>query len=301
MQQHGFPHLFNYKDDLIYTGLSSNIHNSFQFLLNLLQDLDLEISHKKLVAPHTSVSCLGIEIDTVARILSIPQKKLLEIVHLCKSWTTKTYFCKKPLQSLLGSLLYISKCVKSARVFLNSMLALLRTNHNVDKILLNLPFFQDLTWFNTFLCEFNGITYDKKFPNALVHLDACLTGLGGYFDSMVYALNVPFGYNGYDICHLEMLNIVVASKIWASHWKDKKNQIYCDNMAVVQVLNTGKAMDSTLATCVRNIWLIAAMYNIEFLFSHISGHSNTIADLLSHWSVTANPMKKLNTLLHNYR
>ena len=39
MQQHGFPHLFNYIDDLIYTGLPSNIHNSFQFLLKLLQEL----------------------------------------------------------------------------------------------------------------------------------------------------------------------------------------------------------------------------------------------------------------------
>ena len=81
MQQHDFPHLFNYIDDLIYTGLPSNIHNSFKFLLQLLQDLGLEISHKKLVAPHMSVTCLGIEIDTVARTLSIPEKKLVEIAE----------------------------------------------------------------------------------------------------------------------------------------------------------------------------------------------------------------------------
>ena len=51
MQQHGFPHLFNYIDDLIYTGLPSNIHNSFEFLLKLLQDLGLEIFHKKIGGP----------------------------------------------------------------------------------------------------------------------------------------------------------------------------------------------------------------------------------------------------------
>ena len=117
MQQHGFPHLFNYIDDLIYTGLPSNIHNSFQFMLKLLQDLGLEISHKKLVAPHTSVTCLGIEIDTVARTLSIPHKKIEEIVQLCRLWNTKTYCSKRALQSLLGSLLYISKCVKPTRFF----------------------------------------------------------------------------------------------------------------------------------------------------------------------------------------
>ena len=67
--------------------------------------------------------------------------------------------------------------------------------------------------------------------------------LGGHYDSMVYALEIPFGYGSYDICHLEMLNIVVVSKLWAVHWKDRKIRKYCDNMAVVQVLNTGRAQD----------------------------------------------------------
>ena len=38
MAQHGFPLLFNYIDDLIYTGLPSEIDASFQFLKNLLGD-----------------------------------------------------------------------------------------------------------------------------------------------------------------------------------------------------------------------------------------------------------------------
>ena len=111
---------------------------------------------------------------------------------------------------------------------------------------------------------------------------------------MVYALEIPFGYGNYDICHLEMLNIVVASKLWAVHWKDKKIKIYCDNMAVVQVLNTGRARDQILAPCAKNIWLIAATYNIEFICSHISGPTNKIADLLSRWALTVNPVAKLH-------
>ena len=103
-----------------------------------------------------------------------------------------------------------------------------------------------------------------------------------------------------DICHLEMLNIVVASKLWAVHWKDKKIKIYCDNMAVVQVLNTGRARDQILAACAKNIWLIAATYNIEFICSHISGPTNKIADLLSRWALTVNPVAKLQNLPQNY-
>ena len=63
MDQHGFPTLWNYIDDLIYTGLPSEIHKSFAFLQKLLQELGLQISDKKLVPASTAVVCLGILID----------------------------------------------------------------------------------------------------------------------------------------------------------------------------------------------------------------------------------------------
>ena len=136
MSQHRFHHLHNYIDDLIYTGLPSEIHASYNFLKHLLSQLGLDISIKKLVPPSTSVTCLGIQIDTVKRTVCIPPGKLQEIVDLCKKWASKTYCSKKDLQSLLGSLLYITKCVAPARSFLNRMLQLLRDNAYVSKILL---------------------------------------------------------------------------------------------------------------------------------------------------------------------
>ena len=54
MHQHGFPGFWNCIDDLIYTRLLSTIHQSCHFLLSLLQELGLDISIEKLVAPATS-------------------------------------------------------------------------------------------------------------------------------------------------------------------------------------------------------------------------------------------------------
>ena len=301
MSQHGFHNLHNYIDDLIYTGLPSEIHASYAFLKHLLAQLGLDISMKKLVPPSTVVTCLGIQIDTVKRTLSIPEGKLQEIINLCKNWVSKTYCSKKDLQSLLGSLLYITKCVAPARAFLNRMLLLLRQNTHVSKILLTQDFFHDLAWFNNFLQVYNGVTfYDQVPSNIEVHLDACLTGLGGHFGNMIYTLPIPLGFQQYDITQLEMINIVVAAKIWASHWSNKKIRIYSDNMAVVQVLTTGKARDQMLATCARNIWLIAAINNIQFQFSHIPGKNNNLADLLSRWHIIHNRLDKLHSLISNY-
>ena len=302
MASHGFHTFFNYIDDLIYIGLPSEIQNSFQFLTTLLQQLGLDISTKKLVPPATSVVCLGILIDSVNKTVSIPPDKLSQINATCRDWNDRTYCSKKDLQSLLGSLLYITKCVKSARYFLNRMLQLLRDNHNNSKILLTAEFKKDLNWFNSFLVHYNGVTfYNNKYCHFEVHLDASLTGLGGAFKDMVYALPLPVKHGNYTIVHLEILNVVVALKIWASHWANHRIKMYCDNMAVVEVLQAGKARDQTLATCARNIWLICALYNIDLIVVHIPGKQNVLADLLSRWTFSNTDLARLNAILPNFQ
>ena len=52
--------------------------------------------------------------------LSVPSQKLQEILLMCQTWRRKTTCTKRQLQSLLGSLLFISKCVRSSRFFSES-------------------------------------------------------------------------------------------------------------------------------------------------------------------------------------
>ena len=116
----------NYIDDIIGHSVASKAGKSFDTLHKLLTELGFDISHKKVVSPATKVVCLGVEIDTEKFTVSITKDKIEKIISLCKKWTDKTYCSKKELQSLLGKLLYITKCVKSSRFFLNRMLELLR-------------------------------------------------------------------------------------------------------------------------------------------------------------------------------
>ena len=60
---------------------------SYQFLLNLLQDLGLDISQKKLCPPDTKVIGLGILFNTVDKTISIASDQLSEIVKVCHEWS----------------------------------------------------------------------------------------------------------------------------------------------------------------------------------------------------------------------
>ena len=173
------------------------------------------------------------------------------------------------------------------------MLQLLRDNHEVKKILLNKEFFSDLGWFDAFLAQYNGVTYyHQSHCHAQMHLDASLTLLGAMFHNMVYSLPLPRGYMGNTIVHLEILNIVVAN-----YWANERIHIWCDNEAVVEVLTTGKCRDMIIAVCVRNMWLIAAIYNFQIKVEHIAGQKNVTVDLLSRWTNSPADNKKLQNLI----
>ena len=92
----------------------------------------------------------------------------------------------------------------------------------------------------------------------------------------------------------------MALKLWGPYWKDKTVEIKCDNMAVVEVLKSGRARDCVLAMCARNIWLLSAMFNVELVVNHIPGCHNVVADLLSRWQGTMADNNTLNTLIPDH-
>ena len=99
-----------------------------------MKELGLTVTEKKLLPTSTQVVCLGVLIDTEKGTVSIPPEKLHQINDMVKEWFTKKTCTKHQLQFLLGLLLFIYKCVKPARAFLNRMLALLRSGHANQKL-----------------------------------------------------------------------------------------------------------------------------------------------------------------------
>ena len=104
-------------------------------------------------------------------------------------------------------------------------------------------------------------------------------------DNEVYAVPLDLGFQNYQIVHLEMLNILVALRLWAHKWHNKRIIIHCDNQAVVLVINSGKTRDLTLAAITRNIAMITASQDINLKLLHIPGKHNIIADALSRLSI----------------
>ena len=61
----------------------------------------------------------------------------------------------------------------------------------------------------------------------------------------------------------------------------------------------GRARDSILASCARNVWLLTAMFNVSLTVSHIQVAKNNVADLLSRWYHTSDNEVKLAQYVKN--
>ena len=180
------------------------------------------------------------------------------------------------------------------------MLQLLRDNYDKGRIQLTHEFKRDLRWFDHFLAKYNGVSfYDHVQVHQTMELDVCLTGLGGRCEKRVYHLKIPNHYNNLEIVQLEMVNILVAVRLFGRMWQHKRVLIKCDNMAVVQVLKSGKTCDPFLATCARNVWMVAAELDIDIVYTYLQGVQNTIANLLSRWQNTQEHITLLRNLVGN--
>ena len=147
-----------------------------------------------------------------------------------------------------------------------------------------------------FVDKYNGVSmYNHRRVDHVIELDACLDGLGGVWKNYVYHIPIPRHYLGLTIVHLEMINILVALKIFGPFWANKKVLVKCDNQAVVAVLTHSKTKDPFLVTCARNVWLLAALYDLEVTYVRIRGKHNIIADLLSRWVLTPQNVLKLQS------
>ena len=294
MRHEGFS-VINYIDDFLGYGTPTVARASFDKLLDKMRHLGLDVSEKKLIQPATQAICLGILVDMIQGTVAIPQEKLDVIQTMVIQWKAKSQCTKKQLQSLLGTLLYVHKCIRPARCFLNRMQDILRRAGNQQIIKLTDEFKRDLNWFDQFLPLHNGVSiYGHKPTSEILELDACLTGLGGRWQNIVYHLPIHRGYANLGIVQLEMINILVVLRTFGSTWKGKRILVKCDNDAVVHVLNTGRTKDPYLGACARNVWL-----DVDLQYIHVMGKDNRAADLLSRWQNTCHNHKEPQTLIGN--
>lgn len=249
---------------------------------SLLEELGLPEATEKTQPPTTQLKWLGIDIDTEKMEISIPSAKTNEILELVQQARERKSITVKRLQSLLGKLQHISKCVAPGRLFVNRLLEKLRSSTG-QHVRLDHEARKDLDWYISFLKEWNGISIISTGVIVMeIVADACPEGIGASDYDRAYAAAVPASVKGRHISAIESINVLIAAKTFINETHSGGViRIRCDNSAAVEVYRTGKGRDPSLLATAREIWRIQAELSVKILFVHTPGKEMELADKLS--------------------
>ncbi len=258
---------------------------SFDRCGEILKELGIAEARDKQCRPTTNMVFLGVEFDTIAMTMRIPDGKIDNVVRLVKIWKDKEVCTPGELRSLLGKLFFLATCNSTLRLFCNRILEDLRGATEHKPIIISQEAQLDLDWVIQFMADYNGLDIIDK-PPTYKHdliIDSCLTGCGGHLGGLWYGVEFPSAVQkqGYTIADLEMLNALVALRLLARELEGHIVELRCDNAPAVAVLQSGRGRCGKLLRCARAIWKVTARHHIDIRVSHIAGKLNVLADALS--------------------
>ena len=177
--------VLGYLDDFFGISALRAAFDDYALIGWLLQALGLQESSHKACPQSARVTCLGVLFDTINYTMSVTPDRLLDLqTDLLPKWLTKKSVTKSELQSLIGKLAFVSKCVRPGRLHLIRILDTLRSlQRNHHRVKLSAEFRKDIRWWMRFINVFNGVslipTQSWSAPDTIFSTDARLTGCGG--------------------------------------------------------------------------------------------------------------------------
>eukprot|EP00794_Sanderia_malayensis_P011472 gene11472-12668_t len=151
-------HCTHYLDDFVlaettYDACLAKLHTA----THIFHNLGVPLAPEKIVGPATSITFLGIEIDSTHMCLKLPQDKLSALQLEITSWFVKKKCTQRELLSLMDKLSFAAKIFPSGRTFLRRLIDLSNTVKRLPHhISINTEAQQNIAWWAEYLPAWNG-------------------------------------------------------------------------------------------------------------------------------------------------
>ena len=290
------PHILHYLDDFFFAGRgqSNECAHALTSFIVVCRDFGVPLASDKTVGPATSLDFLGLTIDTVAQQIQVPSAKVLAILAKLDCTLTKRKVTLRELQSLLGSLNFVCKAIRPGRAFLRRLFHLtsgIQKPHH--RIRISSGARADMLAWREFLFHFNGSVMFPRgvwYSSSNLHLytDASQQlGFGAFFKGSWTQGMWPLRWRSLklSIAFLELFPITLALRLWGPALRNQRVILWCDNEAVVAIINSQTSGCPRIMKLVRMFVVLCLKLNIHFKARHVPGNDNGIADALSRFQM----------------
>ena len=290
----------NYLDDFFFAQLLRYACNlQVEIFLSICTEINFPVSLEKTFWATTSLTFLGLLIDTVNQLICVPVEK----IEMAKNIIIKTLNRKprkmklKELQSLTGFLNFLCKAVVPGRAFTRRLYNFTESvnvtspNHHVQitgEMRLDLEMWLEfLDHPSIFNRKFIDLKKELNSEEVDFYTDASANknlGCGGISGTDWYILQWDASFmkkHTPSINYLELYAVTVAVLMWLRKFADRRITIFCDNMSVVHMLNTNSSKCVNCMYLIRVIVLHCLKHNVKLAAKHVEGKMNTFSDCLS--------------------
>ena len=289
MENAGVTYLIHYLDDYLIMGPphSTVCQQNVDIFISLCAELGVPLAPDKLEGPSTSLTFLGIILDTEHMEIRLPRDKLARIQQLLTSWLPRRKARKRQILSLVGTLQHATKVVRPGRAFVSRMYstaAKLRQMHFTTR--LNKSFRSDLLWWHTFIQSWNGFSILRhpavSHPDVYAQTDASgVWGCAAVLGPQWLQWQWPREWQDIGIMAKELVPIIFTCIVWGSGLSKHHINFQCDNANLVIAINKGSSKDKFVMHLLRSLSFFVAHFDIYLTATHLPGVINVTADHLS--------------------
>ena len=216
----GISHFLRYLDNFFFCPpcQAQDCGQSLAVAVKLCKDLGFPVAPDKVVGPSTTLTFLGIELDSVSMVSRLPKSKLEHLKALLGRWLGRNSAQKRQLQSIIGQLSNAAIVVRPGRTFLRSLIEMAKIPKKQEHLVrLNGECKADLYWWRTFLEGWNGVAH---FPGRPVDDTVTSNAFGSWVcgaflegGTAWFQFQWPLGWEGVNIATKELFPIVVAAAL----------------------------------------------------------------------------------------
>ena len=222
----------------------------------------------------------------------IPKSKKDSIISYLTRWTSMRSCTKRQLDSLIGSLQYLTRVIPWGRAFLGRCFKTSASvKHPSHRINLNAGFRLDIKWWLHVLPSWNGVSlfYDEDWtePDEF-EVDASLLGHGCFYSPYYYSaawsqddLSNAMRNSRESMPYLELLAIARACATFGSRWGGKRILCRSDCKPASEALSSKYSSSPPMQSLIRVVGALALFHNFDIRVKHIPSVFNIRADPLS--------------------
>ena len=291
----------NYLDDFLFLSLLRELCNRYvRLFIQLCDDINIPISVDKTEWANPLMVFLGILLDGTRKLLAIPEQKIAKATNIINNLVKATV---KELQSLAGILNFFNRVIVPGRAFNRRIYAKFSIKDKTGRPLkhyhhvhLDSEFESDCRVWSYFLNNATTRRICRPFIDLGQSISA--TTLDFFTDiskseskgfGCVFGPNYTWGKWPTDfikscdpsIEYLELYTLCVGILVWSEKMKNTRVIVFCDNQAVVQMVNNYSSSCKNCMVLIRKIVLDNLVKNRRLFVQYVRSSDNIRADSLS--------------------